>query len=796
MNGDEQRRRHNRQASEIAENLEDVTLIWLDSNVNETVDNYDTRTLLESLSNSVLVYTDPALCMDYIREITKEGILLVVSGMLSEVVLSQIHSLKTITAIFIFCSDRKKYVPMLKRYSKITDIFIDQDSLMRSVQKTMYFIRKQAMTFSLFDEQKQRSTHDVSKDFGSFTWFQLLIDILRKIPQTDRSKQDMLDKCREYYALNQIERRKIEQFELTYAPHKAIEWYTRDSFVYRLVNKALRTENPEIIYLFRFYILDLCTQLEHEWKRSKTETNGTLTVYRGQRMSAEECNKLTCSAGSMISTNGFFSTTKELDVALKFLESYSDNSKTVLFEIRVDPCLQTAVFANIDQFSFVEGEKEVLFSLGSVFKIDNIIYDSPFYSCKIQMTATDERSISIQEYLNAKRQQMNDYSPTILFGRLLFLELGQLDKGERYFRMLLKTLPPDHEDFASACNNLGNVFYGKRQLNLALECFVRAYLLRRRNSHGNYSGIGATLMNIGFVFNLQRRYDRALFYVERALKIFENNSLKDHQFAAMAINGLGLIYREREEYQISLEYLNQALKIYQRLLPSQHPDIASCLGNIGWIHEDLKDYDQALDFYCRAFAIDENILPANHPNLTDDSNRVIDIYRKKDEDHNAVEFCEKLLTKYQDNLLAANILKNLGDLTPNGTKRIEYYKQALVIFEQSLNSTELLIVYCLIDISRSYWECNMFDDALTYQLKALNKQQRISYGEQSELLLSFENTGRLYYNLQKWREAIDCFTKAKTILKFNTQFNQDCLDEMDNLIAIAKRNGSRCLSIK
>ena len=114
---DEQRRRHNRRASEIAENLEDITLIWLDSNVTETADNYDTQSLLESLSNSVLIYTDPALCMDYIRNITKEGIFLIVSGILSEVVLPHVHSLKTITAIFIFCSNRKKYVPMLKRYS-------------------------------------------------------------------------------------------------------------------------------------------------------------------------------------------------------------------------------------------------------------------------------------------------------------------------------------------------------------------------------------------------------------------------------------------------------------------------------------------------------------------------------------------------------------------------------------------------------------------------------------------------------------------------------------------------------
>ncbi|CAF1166905.1 unnamed protein product [Rotaria sordida] len=711
-------RKRNRRPSEIEENLEDVTLIWLDSNIDDSSDSLHTQSLLDELSNCVLLYTDFELCINYIRRVIQERVFVIVSGTLSHSVLPSIHSLKVVTAIFIFCNDHKGHIPVLDTYSKVMGIFTDQQALLQSIQKTKYYALKQTVSFSVFDHQKQKSTRDVSKDLGSFTWFQLLVDILRKIPQTDRAKQDMLDKCREYYALNKTEMKKIEQFELTYTEDKAIEWYTRDAFVYRLVNKALRTEDVELLYLFRLYITDLCSQLEHEWKRMYNEKTEILTLYRGQTMSIEELDKLNNSIGILISTNGFFSTTRDIQIALEFLAPHSDDQTTVLFEIKADCRLQTVVFADIDNFSQMEGEQEVLFGLRSVFKINNIRFDPKLCCWKIQMTATDEGSVHIQGYLDAKRKQIDDLnSAIVLFGRLLFLELGQMDKAEKYFRMLLKTLPPEHEDFASACNNLGNVLYGKNQLNLAFDYFARAYILRRQRLRPQHPQIAGSLINIGFVLHLKGHHQNALYCLEKAVHILDSN-YDDHYIKAIAINGIGLLYRDKKEYKTALEYFNRALNMHKRLLPQQHPDIASCLSNIGLVYEDLLDYDQALVYYRHAFEMDEKILPCSHPNLIDDFNRIIDIYEKKGEDDNALEFCQKTLIEQQNNgqqsnLLIAHIVKNMGDIAQNVIESINYCRKALVIFEQLLNPTDLVIIYCLIDISRLYWKCDIFDDALT-----------------------------------------------------------------------------------
>ena len=785
-------RKRDCQPSEVQENLEDLTLLWLDSNIDDSCDSLHTQSQLDELSNCVLLYTDCDLCINYIQTITREKIFLIISDKIWQPFGPQIHSFKTITAIFIFCDDHKVHDPILDRYSKVIGIFTNQHDLLQSIRKSKRIVLKQTLGFNVLEYQTQRSTRDVSKDSGSFIWFQVLIDILKKITHSDRSKRDMLDKCKQYYALNEPEMKKIEQFELTYTKDKAIEWYTRDAFVYRLVNKAFRTEDFELLYVFRFFIIDLCSQLEQEWRHVCTERPEKFILYRGQRMFTEEFNKLTNSVGNVISTNGFFSTTRDIRVALEFLAPPADDQKTILFEIQVARLLRTVVFADIDEYSQMEGEQEVLFNLGSVFKINDVNYDPKFSCWKIQMTATDEGSGHVQDYQNAKRKQIDAiHSPTVLFGRLLLLELGQMNTAEKYFRMLLRTLSPEHGDFSSVCNNLGNIFYGKNQLNLAFEYFLRAYIFRRRRLHAQHPQLAGSLFNIGCVLHVKGRHQNASDCFQKALTII-NNSYPEHHVQAIIINGIGLLHRDKKEYKTALEYFNQAIEIYKRLLPQPHPDIASFLGNIGLVYEDLSDDDQALICYRRAFEMDKKILPHTHPNLIDDFNRIIDVLQRKAEYGNALKFCQKMLIDQQyngekGNLLVAHILKNMGDVVSNVIESIQYCQQALVLFEQLLNPTDFIIIYSLIDISLLYWRCGLFDDALNYQLKAWSKQQQILQAEHPEIAFTLENIGRIYFNMQKWQDAVTYFQKALNILELNLKPNCVDIKEIQSLIGLAEQ---------
>jgi hypothetical protein len=49
----------------------------------------------------------------------------------------------------------------------------------------------------------------------------------------------------------------------TYTSETAIRWYSRDSFLFKLLNQALRTENINDILKFRLFVHDLFNLNNH-----------------------------------------------------------------------------------------------------------------------------------------------------------------------------------------------------------------------------------------------------------------------------------------------------------------------------------------------------------------------------------------------------------------------------------------------------------------------------------------------------------------------------------------------------
>lgn len=162
----------------------------------------------------------------------------------------------------------------------------------------------------------------------------------------------------------------------------AIVWYSKQSFVYRLVNKALRTEDIDVLYRFRVYITDLRTRLaeEHQILReqqSRSIRSSLIRLYRGIKMTREEILQMRDNIGGLISMNGFCSTSRDIEQAIQFAKKGSKQQHVVgvLLEIDGDLSSEQMIFADISQFSVFPNEKEVLFDLGTVFRIVHVEFD-------------------------------------------------------------------------------------------------------------------------------------------------------------------------------------------------------------------------------------------------------------------------------------------------------------------------------------------------------------------------------------------------------------------------------------
>ena len=153
-------------------------------------------------------------------------------------------------------------------------------------------------------------------------------------------------------------------FKTSYVSSNAIWWYTRESFVYKTLNSALRKQTIHMMFLYRSFIFDLCEQLAEY--QAKIE----LKVYRSQLISMKELEILKRNINQLISVNSFFSSSCDRNAALFLLGDPGSfiESERVLFEIEADPRKASSKpFSDISRFSEFKQEAEVLFMLGSIF---------------------------------------------------------------------------------------------------------------------------------------------------------------------------------------------------------------------------------------------------------------------------------------------------------------------------------------------------------------------------------------------------------------------------------------------
>jgi tetratricopeptide (TPR) repeat protein len=566
----------------------------------------------------------------------------------------------------------------------------------------------------------------------------------------------------------------IEQFRTQYTRDKAVEWYTAASFIYRLINKALRTEDIELLYLFRLYIVDLCWQLEQEHK--KLPTTEVLTLYRGQEMPAEEFERLKQNTDILVSPNGFFSTSKDLNVALDFIAGGcdTDENRIVLFEITADPRLESVIFADIHTLSKMPEESEFLFSLGAVFVIKDVKYDPSINAWKVYMTAVDDGSKQKTEHFKLIQQQMDEgYKPTILFGDLLWRNMGEYDKAQKYFETILESLPHDHEDMPYVYYQLGCVFNQKDEWNVALDFFKKSYDLHCQHLPSDHPQLATSLRAIGLMYAYKQDYDQALHYYNQAFDFYKNYS-SDHLDMAHVLMNIGIVFREKKQYDNALDYFTKALKIYQRLLPEHHYMIARWLDNTGRLYDDQLNFDRALDFYHQQYEMNEKIFPSEHIYLADDLNKIVNTYKKNGEYEKAINFSwMKFLQQKQDlpemHIRKAHTLQTLGDLYSEKdiSQAFVYYDEALMIFENCVPRDQPALVRCLERISDVYYNLSTYDEALKYRHKALNIQQNFRSSQHLNIGHTLQWLGKIYFNIKNYSQALDSLRRALQIYEVN-----------------------------
>ncbi|CAF1357346.1 unnamed protein product [Didymodactylos carnosus] len=609
---------------EEEKSVQNFTAIWLDENCSNM---NDVQTRLDGIFNYVKIFDDAVNCCTYINSIKIGKMVIIVSGSIGKYFVplvcapspprSPLCGRLLIGHIYIYCDEQQEYKELIvTKYPKICGIFVDKKILFSKVINDMNIHESNdytnEQTLNIIDDSpsikvfnsdiKQNSIRNLSKESVHFLKHQLLVDILLNMIHESFARDDMIEFSRKYYRENEAEKKKVDEYQMVYNSDKAVDWYTLSSFVHRLINKTFRTENIDHIYTFRSFITDLHNQIVQI--RDSHNASIPSAVYRGKRLPPSVFQSLIDNEGGLISINGFLSTTVQQEVACIFAGSGETllGWESVIFEFHIDTNIVTKPFANIKDFSNMKDEEEILFSIGTIWRIKSVS-KSDTGTWRVHLSLTGEETVSSIELLEYFKKQIDKKACTLLtFGNIL-TEMGEYDKAETYYRILLEEPSIDHEYTATIYINIGRLRYEKDDLEIALDYFKKAFEIIEKlpESANDMKMIPCT------------KRSRPFSLVEKQQCILKCLSANDHPSFAKCINNIGVVYYMRKDPEGALKCYEQALLQESRSLL----DSSAIYNNIGVVYYDKERCHEAKHYFQQALEFGLQALPVTHVWIVD-----------------------------------------------------------------------------------------------------------------------------------------------------------------------------------
>jgi hypothetical protein len=403
---------------QLSDSGENFIGVWLDEN-SEQVDHEIYVNLKRDLERSfdfLKPFTKIWECIGYLNSIKDGKILFIVSHkhacdimkIIEDANVPQIHS------IYIFCSNESEidsWNPL--RFTKLRGSFVSINELMEQLKDDINAIHNNTETseistassstqdttnertknaipeISVFSsEPKNNSIKHLNKDSIWFIRYQLLFELILKLEKSTMAVEEMIYVCKNLCDDSEQTKAQIREFEKdAQDAFKSIYWYTKASFIVHVLNRACGSRKFSDIYPFRLFISNLHNELveldknrrsnilEDENRRNNI-LKDEITVYRGKYIALSTLEKLKKNKNGLVSMNGFFSTSRKNTVARFFASDgiLKPGQMSVLFKLNIDPNVVNKPYADIPPERHAMGpeEKEVLFSVGSVWQINDV----------------------------------------------------------------------------------------------------------------------------------------------------------------------------------------------------------------------------------------------------------------------------------------------------------------------------------------------------------------------------------------------------------------------------------------
>ncbi|CAM4748446.1 unnamed protein product [Rotaria magnacalcarata] len=232
----------------------------------------------------------------------------------------------------------------------------------------------------------------------------------------------------------------------------------------------------------------------------------------------------------------------------------------------------------------------------------------------------------------------------------LMHRMGEFNKAEEIYTILLEATSDDHKELAFLYHQLGYINDQKGDLTTALihykksleinlaemspddpslsptyssiEQYQHALAIDTNKPEPDQLQIATRHNNIGAILKDQKKYTEALISYQIALKIQVAHLPSRSPLIVTTYTNIGLVHSFMGDKSTAVSYYVKSLEIFQKSLTSNHPSLPVTHRNIARALEDLQQYKealehatQALDIFCRAFGSDNSEVKLNRENL-------------------------------------------------------------------------------------------------------------------------------------------------------------------------------------
>ncbi|CAF1380610.1 unnamed protein product, partial [Didymodactylos carnosus] len=749
--------------------VENFLIIWLDSNIDESNEVYKHSIIqLRSIVDSIKIFTDPNHCIDYLTKIENVKVFMIVSDILSQIIVPLIEDIPQLHSIYVFCNQQTSHTQCKKVKGVFDQIEFICDALTRDIHQSKIDLT----SISIVPPTVSPNLDELDQ---SFMYSQLIKEIIFEIKYDEKAKEDCVLVFRTHYPGNHIYSNTIDQFERDYELHSPIWWYTKESFVYSLINKALRTQDTEIIIKMGFFIKDLHRQIEQLYSENDRTTK--IIVYRGQGMVNVDFEKMMTSKGGLIFFNNFLSTSTAREVSFAFAESVRDNPDLIgiLFKIEIDSSISSVPFASLNNISYYSDlEEEILFSMHSIFRIGETeqIEDRLW---QINLVLTDDNDQQLKRLTDYIRDEIGGGNGWHRLG-VLMNKMGKFEKALKIYNIILETRSNVNNKEMNAWlaiiyNNIATAHDAMGNYSIALSYYEKTLEIQLNILPPNHSKLATTYSNMAQVLNSMGSYTTALSYHEKALKIQQKSLSLDHPDLIPTYNNIGELHRSMGDYSVALSYYEKTLTIQQKFLPPNHPSLAITYNNTAVTLNFMGEYLAALSYYKKTLEINQKTLPSDHPELVGVHNNIGETHRSMGDFSSALLSYQKALDIQQLSLPLnqsnlATIFNNIGvvyHLMGDNSIALSHHEKALAIRKKSLPSNHPLLAITYNNIGIVHQSIEDYSTALVHYEKALEIQQKSHSFDHPELTATYNNICMAHKTMGNYTTALSYLEKTLAI---------------------------------